>query len=39
MQGLGKMFKTPVTVRLSEAKADGADHDIFVVTWTDEMPV
>ncbi len=33
MQGLGKMFKTPVTVRLLEAKADGADHDVFDVTW------
>jgi hypothetical protein len=34
MQGLGKMFKTPVTVRLAEAKANGADHDVFDVTWT-----
>ncbi len=34
MQGLGKMFKTPVTVRLAEAKTNGADHDVFDVTWT-----
>ncbi len=34
MQGLGKMFGTPVTVRLAEAKAAGADHDVFDVTWT-----
>ena len=34
MQGLGKMFKTPVTVRLAEARANGADHDVFDVTWT-----
>ena len=34
MLGLGKMFKTPVTVRLLDAKADGADHDVFDVTWT-----
>lgn len=34
MQGLGKMFKTPVTVRLIEARAAGADHDIFDVRWT-----
>lgn len=34
MHGLGKMFKTPVTVRLTEAKAKGSDHDIFEVTWT-----
>lgn len=33
MQGLGKLFKTPVTVTLREAKADGADHDVFDVTW------
>ncbi len=34
MQGLGKMFRTPVTVRLVEAKAQGADHDVFDVVWT-----
>lgn len=34
MHGLGKMFKTPVTVRLVEARAEGADHDVFDVTWT-----
>lgn len=34
MQGLGKMFKTPVTVRLADAKEKGADHDVFDVTWT-----
>lgn len=33
MQGLGKMFKTPVSVQLLEAKAEGAEHDIFAVTW------
>lgn len=33
MQGLGKMFKTPVTVRLAQAKSEGADHDVFDVTW------
>lgn len=33
MQGLGKMFRTPVTVHLAEAKASGADHDVFEVTW------
>lgn len=36
MQGLGKMFKTPVTVRLMEAKSQGADHDKFEVTWKSE---
>ena len=34
MQGLGRMFETPVTVRLAEAKNQGADHDAFEVTWT-----
>ena len=33
MQGLGKMFKTPVTIRLLESKAKGADHDLFEVNW------
>ena len=33
MHGLGKMFKTPVTVRQTAAKAQGADHDVFEVTW------
>ena len=34
MQGLGKMFGTPVTVRLAASRDDGADHDVFVVTWS-----
>jgi hypothetical protein len=34
MQGLGKKFNTPVTVRQSAAKDLGADHDIFELTWT-----
>ena len=34
MIGLGKMFNTPVTVNLQEAKDNGADHDVFGVTWT-----
>jgi hypothetical protein len=33
MIGLGKMFKTPTSVRQIAAKLDGADHDIFEVTW------
>jgi hypothetical protein len=33
MQGLGRMFQTPVTVRRIEAKEEGADHDVFTVTW------
>ena len=33
MQGLGTMFATPVTVRLVESREEGADHDVFDVTW------
>lgn len=34
MRGLGKMFHTPVTVRQTATKTQGADHDVFEVTWT-----
>lgn len=34
MQGLGKMFSTPVTVRLVQSRDDGADHDVFDVSWS-----
>ena len=34
MHGLGKMFKTPVTVRQTQIKDQGANHDVFEVTWT-----
>jgi len=27
------MFKTPATITQREFRAQGADHDIFVVTW------
>jgi hypothetical protein len=33
MTGLGKMFNTPVTVTQCEFKSQGADHDVFNVTW------
>jgi hypothetical protein len=33
LQGLGKMFKTPVKVQLLESKAQGADHDVFYAEW------
>lgn len=33
VQGLGKLFETPAEAALIESKADGADHDIFLVTW------
>ena len=33
LRGLGQMFQTPVSVRVLEAKAHGADHDVFLVGW------
>lgn len=34
VQGLGKMFGTPATVRLVASRTEGADHDEFTVEWT-----
>lgn len=34
LQGLGKMFETPVEIQISEMKSNGADHDVFFVKWT-----
>lgn len=34
VQGLGKMFSTPATVEVMEKKAEGADHDVFLVSWS-----
>jgi hypothetical protein len=36
MQGLGKLFNTPVTVHLVESKEQGADHDVFDVKWSND---
>jgi hypothetical protein len=33
LSGLGQMFDTPVRVTLEAAKANGSDHDIFLVQW------
>jgi hypothetical protein len=33
VQGLGKMFETPVEVQLLESRENGADHDIFHIEW------
>jgi len=38
IRGLGKMFETPVTVDLATARSQGADHDIFAVTWEQPPP-
>lgn len=34
MQGLGKKFSTPVTIRQTAVKGQDAEHDIFEVNWT-----
>ena len=34
LQGLGKMFDTPVVIEVVQRKADGTDHDQFRVTWS-----
>ena len=33
LNGLSKMFNEPVHITLLEEKAQGADHDVFMVTW------
>jgi hypothetical protein len=33
LDGLAELYKTPVTVTLLKAKAQGADHDVFEVRW------
>lgn len=33
IQGLGKLYETPATATLLMAKAEGADHDVFEVSW------
>jgi hypothetical protein len=34
LQGLGKMFDTPVVIEVVQRKVDGTDHDQFRVTWS-----
>ncbi len=33
LSGLGKKFDTPIRTSLIERKAEGADHDVFLVEW------
>jgi hypothetical protein len=33
IQGLGKLYETPCTSTVLERKDQGADHDVFAVTW------
>lgn len=34
VQGLGKLFNTPATCEILAQQDQGADHDVFQVTWT-----
>ncbi len=34
VQGLGKLYSTPTTVKVIETKSAGANHDVFEVAWT-----
>lgn len=33
LQGLGKMYETPVEIELMESRDNGKDHEIFKVSW------
>ncbi len=33
LKGIGKMFKTPVTVEIVKSRAQGAEHDEFLTRW------
>ena len=33
LQGLGKMFNTPVSIELLQQRSSGVDHEIFKVAW------
>ena len=38
LQGLGKLYATPVASTLLESKDAGADHDVFEVSWENAEP-
>lgn len=33
LRGLSKLYETPIDIKLTASKAEGADHDIFDVSW------
>jgi len=37
VQGLGKLYSTTATAKVIAAKAEGAAHDVFEVSWTDAV--
>lgn len=38
IRGLGKMYRTPVSVELTDTRTQGADHDVFHITWSEPHP-
>ncbi len=38
LSGLGKLYETPCTSTVLERKDQGADHDVFAVSWTTSAP-
>ncbi len=34
VQGLGKLYHTPVSIAITALKTEGADHDVFDIHWT-----
>lgn len=33
LQGLGEMFRTPLSISITQCREDGFDHEIFNITW------
>jgi len=33
IQGLGKLYETPVTINLIESRDEGSDHEIYNISW------
>jgi hypothetical protein len=33
LRGLSALYETPVSIRLSQSRAEGAEHDIFDIRW------
>jgi len=37
IQGLAKMFATPVVIRMAQSRSEGADHDVFHIEWSESL--
>lgn len=33
LQGLSKMFNEPISIDMVKSRADGSDHEAFIITW------